>query len=72
MINMFAYGNFLYRPRRPEELDTAQGGGVIYNQAPHQIDIARLLGGGLVRSVRASAWVLGPGPPDRGQLHGLP
>ena len=33
--------------RRPEELDTAQGGGVIFNQAPHQVDVVRLLGGGL-------------------------
>jgi phthalate 4,5-cis-dihydrodiol dehydrogenase len=37
------------------ELDTALGGGVCYRQAPHQVDIARLLGGGMVRSVRAAA-----------------
>jgi phthalate 4,5-cis-dihydrodiol dehydrogenase len=53
MINAFYYTDFLYRPRRPEELDTAQGGGVLFNQAPHQVDIARLLGGGRVASVRA-------------------
>ena len=48
----------LYRPRRPEELDTALGGGAIFNQAAHQIDIVRLLGGGRVESVRAAtgAW----------------
>ena len=28
MINALYYTDFLYRPRRPEELDTAQGGGV--------------------------------------------
>ena len=30
----------------------------MYNQAPHQVDVARLLGGGLVKSVRANlgAW----------------
>ena len=58
MIHAMNYTDFLYRPRRPEELDTAAGGGVIHSQATHQMDIVRLLGGGLVRSVRAhsSAW----------------
>ena len=58
MITAQNYTDFLYRPRRPEELDTQAGGGVIHSQATHQIDIVRLLGGGLVRSVRAhtGAW----------------
>ncbi len=58
MISALNFTDFLYRPRRPEELDTAQGGGVIFSQAAHQIDIVRLLGGGHVRSVRAmtGAW----------------
>jgi phthalate 4,5-cis-dihydrodiol dehydrogenase len=55
MITAMNFTDFLYRPRRPEELDTAKGGGVFFNQAPHQIDIIRLLGGGRLRSVRASA-----------------
>jgi phthalate 4,5-cis-dihydrodiol dehydrogenase len=55
MINFSAYTPFLYRPRRPEELDTDQGGGILFNQMPHQVDAARMLGGGLVRSVRAVA-----------------
>ena len=37
MINAINYTDYLYRPRRPEELDTAQGGGAIYNQAAHQV-----------------------------------
>jgi phthalate 4,5-cis-dihydrodiol dehydrogenase len=37
------------------EINTELGGGVCYRQAPHQVDIARLLGGGLVRRVRAHA-----------------
>lgn len=53
MIHAMNYTDFLYRPRRPEELDTEAGGGVIYSQAAHQIDIVRLLGGGFVASVRA-------------------
>ena len=58
MINAINYTDYLYRPRRPEELDTALGGGAIFNQAAHQIDIVRLLGGGRVASVRAAtgAW----------------
>ena len=54
MITALNFGDFLYRPRRPEELDTARGGGVIFSQAAHQVDIVRLLGGGLVETVRAS------------------
>lgn len=58
MISALNYTDFLYRPRRPEELRTESGGGVIFNQAPHHVDIVRLLGGGLVRSVCAAtgAW----------------
>lgn len=66
MINTWSYGNFLYRPRRPEELSTEAGGGIIFNQVPHQIDVVRLLGGGLVRSVRSMAWVLDPARPTEG------
>ena len=58
MIHALNYTDFLCRPRRPEELDTAQGGGAVFNQAAHQVDIVRLLGGGRVTSVRAAtgAW----------------
>jgi phthalate 4,5-cis-dihydrodiol dehydrogenase len=58
MITAINFTDFLYRPRRPEELDTAQGGGALFNQAPHQVDIVRLLGGGRVARVRAmtGAW----------------
>ena len=38
--------DFLWRPRRPEELDTAQGGGVVFSQAAHQLDVIRVLCGG--------------------------
>ena len=58
MISAFNYTDFLYRPRRPEELDTARGGGAVYNQAAHHVDIVRLLAGGRAKSVRAQtgAW----------------
>ena len=56
MIQALNYTDWLYRPRRAEEL--SDGGGVLFNQAPHQVDVVRLLAGGRVRSVRAqaSAW----------------
>ena len=71
LIHSFNYTNFLYRPRRPEELDTAQGGGILFNQVPHQIDTARLLAGGMVRSVRAHATVLDPARPTEGSCAAL-
>src|SRR5690625_5754841 len=37
MLNLFNYTDFLYRPRRPEELDTNKGGGIIFNQLLHQL-----------------------------------
>jgi phthalate 4,5-cis-dihydrodiol dehydrogenase len=53
MIQAFYYTDFMYRPRRPEELDTARGGGVAWSQAAHQVDIVRLLAGGRATGVRA-------------------
>jgi len=50
MITTFNYTDFLNRPRRAEELDTTQGGGVIFSQAAHQVDIVRVLAGGLRRA----------------------
>ena len=44
MITALNFTDFLYRPRRPEELDTRAGGGVVHSQAAHQIDVVRLLG----------------------------
>jgi phthalate 4,5-cis-dihydrodiol dehydrogenase len=53
-MHVWAYTDWMLRPRTPEELDLAQGGGVPYRQGPHQIDTLRLLGGGMVRSVRGT------------------
>jgi len=53
MITAMNFTDFLYRPRRPEELDTSRGGGAVYNQAAHHADIVRLLAGGRAKSVRA-------------------
>jgi len=53
-INSWLSTDWLLKPRMPEELDETLGGGVVYRHAPHLIDTVRLLGGGRVRSVRAS------------------
>jgi phthalate 4,5-cis-dihydrodiol dehydrogenase len=53
MVHTWCYTDWIYRPRRPEELKTELGGGVTYRQGSHQFDIIRLLCGGRVRSVRA-------------------
>ncbi|MBI0539319.1 gfo/Idh/MocA family oxidoreductase [Roseomonas sp. KE2513] len=57
MVTALNFTDYLYRPRRPEELDTAQGGGAIFSQAPHQVEVARLLAGRPARSIRATATV---------------
>lgn len=54
-IHVSASTDWLIRPRTVDELDPAQGGGIVYRQAPHQIDTIRLIGGGLLRSVRGAA-----------------
>jgi phthalate 4,5-cis-dihydrodiol dehydrogenase len=54
-IHIWAYTDWLIRPRTVDELDPAQGGGIVYRQGPHQIDTVRLIGGGLLRSVRGTA-----------------
>lgn len=58
MITASNFTDFLYRPRRPEELRSESGGGVVFNQAPHHVDIVRYLAGGKAGSVRAltGAW----------------
>jgi len=66
MITALNFTDFLYRPRRPEELDTARGGGVVFNQAAHHVDVVRLLAGGRVKSVRAATGRWDPSRPTEG------
>lgn len=58
MLHSWNYTPWIYRPRMPEELDASKGGGVVFRQSPHHIDIVRLIGGGMVRSVRAMTLLL--------------
>jgi phthalate 4,5-cis-dihydrodiol dehydrogenase len=53
MILAFNYNDFLLRPHRADEFDPVTGGGIVFNQVTHQVEILRLLGG-RVRAVRAS------------------
>ncbi len=53
-INVWAYTGWMMRPRLPQEVDESMGGGVVWRQAPHQVETIRYLGGGMVRSVRAT------------------
>jgi phthalate 4,5-cis-dihydrodiol dehydrogenase len=62
MHNIY-YTDWVYRPRRPEELDASLGGGITFRQGAHQFDILRLLGGGMVKSVRAQTFDWDPQRP---------
>src|SRR5262249_38924552 len=41
MIQTWCFSDWIYRPRRPDELNPDLGGGVIYRQGAHQFDIIR-------------------------------
>jgi phthalate 4,5-cis-dihydrodiol dehydrogenase len=66
MISSWNYKDFVYRPRSLDELDPALGGGVVLNQGPHQVDVVRWIGGGLVRGVRAAVGLWDPSRPIDG------
>lgn len=66
MIHNWYYTDWIYRPRNREELDTSLGGGVVFRQGSHQFDIIRMIGGGMVRSVRAMTGVWDDTRPTQG------
>jgi phthalate 4,5-cis-dihydrodiol dehydrogenase len=67
MVNNWQYAQFLYTPLTPAELQpTREGGGIFFNQGPHQMDVIRVIGGGLVRNVRATAFTWDPERPIEG------
>ncbi len=71
MMTNVNYNDFLYRPRRSEELDTARGGGIVYNQVPHMIDVLRTVHGGALRSVHAVTGVWDISRPTEGAMTAL-
>jgi phthalate 4,5-cis-dihydrodiol dehydrogenase len=52
-ISSWNYKSWLNYPRLPSEVDTSKGGGIVFRQGSHQVDIVRCLGGGVVKGVRA-------------------
>jgi len=66
LINTSFYTDWFYRPRLPLELDASRGGGVVFRQGSHQFDVIRVLGGGLVASVRAATFDWDPRRPGIG------
>jgi phthalate 4,5-cis-dihydrodiol dehydrogenase len=71
MITALNFTDFLYRPRRPEELDTDRGGGAVHNQAAHHVDIARYLAQAPAKSIRAQAGAWDPARPTEGAYSAL-
>jgi phthalate 4,5-cis-dihydrodiol dehydrogenase len=64
MISTSYYKDFMYREWSDHDLEMSRG--VVLNQGPHQVDIVRLLGGGMVRSIRAMAGIGDPERPPEG------
>lgn len=56
-INTWNFNEFNHRSRLPSELSATRG--PLLNQGPHQIDVVRQIGGGKVKSVRASTFIDG-------------
>lgn len=63
MIHALYATDFLYRPRRDDELSTDLGGGVVFSQAIHQVDVVRRLAG--KPAIRVSARTGGAWDPSR-------
>ncbi len=66
MVNTWHFNDWIYRPRAGWELAPDGGGNLIFNQGAHQVDIIRVIGGGMVRSVRAMTGVWDLARPTEG------
>ena len=60
MVHTWCFTDWVYRPRRPEELNPSLGGGVTFRQGAHQIDILRALCGARVQTVKAKVFNTDP------------
>jgi len=70
-IASWNYNDWLQRPRLLAEVDTDQGGGICYRQAPHQVDIVRHLMGRPARTVRGVVARADPNFPTEGNYTAL-
>lgn len=68
MIHTLFYSDWIYRPRAKEELMQDRGGSIVRRQGPIQVDVARMIGGGLVRSVRAKTNIVDASRPIDGSF----
>ncbi len=68
MLHTMFYSDWIYRPRAKEELMQDRGGSIVRRQGPIQVDIARMIGGGRVRSVRAKTNVVDSDRPIDGSF----
>jgi phthalate 4,5-cis-dihydrodiol dehydrogenase len=68
MINSAYYKDHMYRPFSDHDIKMSRG--VVLNQGPHQVDIVRLIGGGMVKSVRAMSGIGDPLRPGEGHYIG--
>ncbi len=68
-INSWMYNDWMQRPWEIHSVDESLGGGVVFRQGPHQMDVVRYLCGGLVRSVRGTAGYWHPYQKVPGNYH---
>jgi phthalate 4,5-cis-dihydrodiol dehydrogenase len=54
-VNSWNFNDWLQRPRLASEVDTRLGGGLVYRQGPHIVDVVRYVAGGMATSVRGVA-----------------
>jgi phthalate 4,5-cis-dihydrodiol dehydrogenase len=59
MLHTWHFTDWMFRPRLPDELDVTKGGGPVFRQASHQVDIIRSIAGQPVHSLRAMTVDLG-------------
>ncbi|HYG43637.1 MAG TPA: Gfo/Idh/MocA family oxidoreductase [Bordetella sp.] len=71
MVHALNYTDYLLRPRRPEELATREGGGAVFSQAAHQVDIVRMLVGQRPARLRCALGNWDPGRPTEGAYSAL-
>jgi phthalate 4,5-cis-dihydrodiol dehydrogenase len=71
MLNAMHFSDFIYRPRRPEELDTDLGGGIMFNQFPHQVEMIRTISDAAVTKVSATCGVWDAERPTEGAVTAL-
>jgi phthalate 4,5-cis-dihydrodiol dehydrogenase len=68
-INSWMYNDWTQRQWEIHSLDESLGGGVVFRQGPHQMDVVRFLCGGLVRGVRGTAGYWHPNHKVPGDYH---